>query len=166
MSREIEQNLIEATGVEALQRGPGNGMELGARAMQEGVVSDVTYEWLRERDPDVGKDVAFVQELERDELGDVGAGALAARGDRLEVREGKLAPENGAPLERSLERLAETIDARGEKVVNRLRHRGRRGWRARSGRLAKIEGELLEKERVAFGALHDEVARADLVARQ
>ena len=153
VTREIVQHLVEPIGVEPLQRTSRRRVQLGPRLEQQAAIGDVANQSLREGEPQLRKELLLVQQLQGDELGHRRVGVLTRGRDRLQQADREFPAQHRRALQRALQRLSQAVDARREQIVNRLRNgffRARRPPLA----LAQIAGELLDEERVPFGARH------------
>src|SRR5206468_2639840 len=64
----------------------------------------------------------FVQELERDELGNPAPRVVTLRRHGFEEPQGKFPPEHRSTLQDALQRLAQAVDPCGQEVMDRLGH--------------------------------------------
>ena len=149
---QARRQLVEAVGVEALERLTRPAMQLAAPRGQERRLGDILGQRVPEGIDDLLADRALEEELQSRELTEVGLDRGRAVPDRREKRGGELAAEDRRRLEGALGVLVQPVDARGEDAVH-----GVRDGEVRPDLLvAHGPGQLLEEERIAFRLVEDQ----------
>ena len=159
------EHLVQAAGIQSLQRVTGSGVQLGPDLEEQCLVRDLLDEEVAEAVRWLREEALLAQQLESNQFSEVVGQRGVLRREGLEQRERKLASKDGGHLERTLEWVRQPVDAGREQVVHRVRHLSRR-WRAPQGQraaarleeilLTQMAGQLLDKERVPLGPLEDE----------
>ena len=110
-------------------------MELAAPLHQERGIGHVLGEGVLEHVGQLGEEPALVDQLERGQLAQEPVGPLADLGEAVDEAAREFATDDRGELERALGGLGQTVDPRGDDVLDR----------ARNGDLAHGPGELVAR---------------------
>ena len=177
--RELLDVLAETVGVQVLDGADDGPVQRLPALAQEPAVGDVVRQRVLERVLELGKQSRLVQELTGLEASEAAAaGFLVEAGHREQERERHVASDDRRRLQQALVVSGEPIDARREDRLHRRRHPygveifqeavGAAGTAEHTG-LDEGLHAFLEKERVAFRSLDQQVAKlqhARIVAQE
>ena len=140
--------LLQAASVELLEGAARRLVQSLAAAREQPAVGDVLGERVLEDEGALVGALELVDELEARQLGELGADRSRPVPHPLQQAQWELATQYRRRLQHPPRLVRQTVDARGEHVLDRLRDPLRA---VEVGAIARRAGQLLQEERVALG---------------